>query len=656
VIPPSLAPKVSVIIPTWNRAKTLPLAISSVLKQSFSSFEILICDDGSTDNTEEIVRGFNDPRIVWIAGYHSGCPAVPRNRGLALSKGEWIAFLDSDDYWLPEKLEVQLEALKQTDALAVCSNAYRNTSDYMAEHLISWNQRELTFYDLLINNRVVCSSMLINRAALKIVAGFPEDLSYKALEDYCLWLKVSQLTSIIYLDQPLLVYKDDPKNSIRANGPNIASQRRRVFTYYLHWQARRRPLKATIDLIVMVTAWCLTYSHLAMYRLLAVALNLRRNIVAGGPFFQGSIKTLTDKKNLILLNLHASELELIVQNPLVSVLLPVNNSSAYLRQAINSILNQTYQNFELIVVDDGSTDGSKTVLDDIVDQRIVRVTRDRNLGIVAALNTGLTKAQGKYIARMDADDMASPDRLSRQVDFLNQHLDVAFVGSWIRCFGNVIRPYIHRYPINHFEIASFLLFENPIAHPSVMIRREMMDQLMQRYSPNFPFVEDWELWSRLILVGKAANIPKVLLHYRIHSQSSNHRSAALQKDSKQQLLARMFQEIGLPFKPAIIIESPEPNARWLWMCYSYFREILQAVSENKTLSLDVLAAVLQNQLILRMRQLPWFGIYPAWFAFRYRLVPCSIFKAFCVALGVFINTNIRAIRNLFNLKIKRSPS
>lgn len=95
-----------------------------------------------------------------------------------------------------------------------------------------------------------------------------------------------------------------------------------------------------------------------------------------------------------------------------------------------------------------------------------------------------------------------------------------------------------------------------MAHPVVMMRRVMIDQLKHSYSPDFSFVEDWELWSRLILFGKAANIPETLLNYRVHPQSTNHQYAALQKDSKQQLLKRIFLEMGLPFKHAVTIENP----------------------------------------------------------------------------------------------------
>ena len=116
---------VSVIIPTWNSSNTVGATIRSALAQTFPPREILVCDDGSTDGTAEVVARVVDPRVKWIAGSHSGLPAVARNRGIAQTQGEWIAFLDSDDTWAPDKLSQQLQAASVWASPAVCSNAHR---------------------------------------------------------------------------------------------------------------------------------------------------------------------------------------------------------------------------------------------------------------------------------------------------------------------------------------------------------------------------------------------------------------------------------------------------------------------------------------------------------------------------------------------------
>jgi len=151
---------VSVIIPTWNRANTIERALRSSLAQSASPLEVLVCDDGSTDNTRELVLSIGDSRARWIDAKRSGRPAIPRNRGIQSSRGEWLAFLDSDDEWLPDKLEKQLAVAEESGCMAVCSNALRFVAAKGDQGpLLSLGKERLTFNDLVDNNRVICSSV-----------------------------------------------------------------------------------------------------------------------------------------------------------------------------------------------------------------------------------------------------------------------------------------------------------------------------------------------------------------------------------------------------------------------------------------------------------------------------------------------------------------
>lgn len=625
-------PKISVIIPTWNRALSLKRAISSALRQTYPPHEILVCDDGSTDNSEEVVRAMGDSRIRWIAGPHAGCPAVPRNRGIATSEGDWIAFLDSDDAWLPEKLEAQIAVVRKTGARAVCTNAYRDLGAPTTETLISWDHKQLRFTDLLQDNKVVCSSVLVNRVLLEATGGFPEDLTLRVGEDYLLWLKVSRLTPIAYIDDPLILYKDEPATSVRAQGPSIATQRRRVFADYLAWRAGKLPPAAVVDGCAIGAMIALEHLKKRYYNGRTWLGTLRRKFsvrpsgTATHPVPSWSVAS--------------------SDAPTVSVLLPVHNAAVYVRRAIDSILRQTYSDFELIVINDASTDGSAIVLDDINDPRIVRLTFEKNQGIVNSLNAGLAKARGRYIARMDADDIATPDRFTCQVAYLDQNRNVCVVGSWIRGFGDVRHPYIHRYPISHAEIQANLLFESPLAHPSVMIRRDMLDRLEHLYSENFPYVEDWELWSRLVHAGKAANIPLPLLNYRIHVKSLSQRFTVLQNDSKLRLLKRNYAEASLPFRPEFVLGAPESNRKWLAACYAYFKELACIAHQQGSLEHVTFYRILQDQLLERVRQMKWLGIYPAWFVFRHCLIPSGIVERLVPALRILLITNARALRHL----------
>ncbi|WP_209125520.1 glycosyltransferase family 2 protein [Alkalihalobacillus sp. BA299] len=229
---------ISVIIPTWNREKTLKKAILSALNQTVDSIEVLVCDDGSTDKSENIVISLKDDRVKWIPGERGGRPAIPRNRGIKISKGQWIAFLDSDDEWMPNKLEKQLTTLTKHNHLASCTNAYRyipnkGVSDTL---LINENKSILTLDDLIKVNQVICSSTIVHKSLFLDVIGFPEGRDMRGVEDYALWLRVATKTKFAFINEPLLVYNDDPVNSERSqstNDPNI--QRKKVFSNLLIW-------------------------------------------------------------------------------------------------------------------------------------------------------------------------------------------------------------------------------------------------------------------------------------------------------------------------------------------------------------------------------------------------------------------------------------
>lgn len=233
--------RVSVIIPTWNRAGTIEQAVRSVLSQTMTLLEVLVCDDGSTDDTEQIIEAIGDPRVRWIRGSRGGRPAIPRNHGIAESLGEWLAFLDSDDEWMPEKLEKQLASAERLNAKAACSNAHRLIPNKGIDGvLLSWNKDRVEFSDLLLENRIICSSSLIHRSLMDAAEGFPEEEKFRAIEDYALWLRVATLTDFAFVNEPLVVYRDDPVNSIRNvfTAADIFEQRRRVFENYLTWGQR----------------------------------------------------------------------------------------------------------------------------------------------------------------------------------------------------------------------------------------------------------------------------------------------------------------------------------------------------------------------------------------------------------------------------------
>jgi len=236
------AVSISVIIPTWNRADTVVRAIQSVLAQTLPPLEVLVCDDGSTDDTEARVRALGDVRVKWVTGPRAGRPAIPRNRGIASAKGDWLAFLDSDDFWLPEKLEKQIKSVLASRNLASCSDAWRIVPGEEGRRpLLGGEDRALTFDSLILDNRVICSSACIHRSLIAKIEGFPEAANLRAVEDFALWLRILQLTHFDYISEPLLNYTDDPKHSIRKYDVGPWQQRIIVLCNLTCWLLRTRP-------------------------------------------------------------------------------------------------------------------------------------------------------------------------------------------------------------------------------------------------------------------------------------------------------------------------------------------------------------------------------------------------------------------------------
>lgn len=230
--------------------------------------------------------------------------------------------------------------------------------------------------------------------------------------------------------------------------------------------------------------------------------------------------------------------------PEVSVLLPVRNGEAFVRRAITSVLSQTFRNFELLILDDASTDCTPVILDSIRDTRLRRLRNDEPLGIAASLNRGLGAARGQFIARMDADDICHPRRLEWQVDFLARHPSVGLCGSWMTCFG-AGRRFLLAYPTGPDCVRAYLLFDNPLAHPTVCWRASLSRERSWRYDERLRAAQDFDLWVRGAACTEIDNLPVSLLRYRLHEASVSHVSQAISDGQVTELLRQQLEKIGI---------------------------------------------------------------------------------------------------------------
>jgi glycosyltransferase involved in cell wall biosynthesis len=231
-----------------------------------------------------------------------------------------------------------------------------------------------------------------------------------------------------------------------------------------------------------------------------------------------------------------------LSSPRVTVLMPVYNGKAYLAGAIQSILDQTFQDFELLIMDDGSTDGSSDLVLSFADPRIRLLRNATNLGLVATLNKGLGLAQGDYIARMDCDDLSFSHRLERQVAFMDQNPEIGIAGSWFKRLGADEGTIAYR-AIDDAEIRFSLIFRTTLQHSSVIIRRAILVEHQLEYDVRFQYAEDYEFWIRCGRYTKLANIPEILVAYRFHPENVSSKNLSAQSASAERVASLYLQEL-----------------------------------------------------------------------------------------------------------------
>lgn len=248
-----------------------------------------------------------------------------------------------------------------------------------------------------------------------------------------------------------------------------------------------------------------------------------------------------------------ADLEKIRSYPLkASVIMPVYNREQFLKESIESILNQTFRDFEFIIVDDGSTDRSFEIFEEYAkkDKRIKLLHNLNKKGIVGALTTAINVAQGEYIVRMDSDDISLPERIEKQIAFMDRHLEIGACGTWVRLFDG--SDGVWELPIDPDVIKSTMLFCGAIANPSAIIRRKIFSDLGFCYDDSFVVAEDYDFWTRLAECTKLSNIPEVLFLYRIHNLNTGAVHNSEHRESPLRIYERLIKNIGIKPTPGLV--------------------------------------------------------------------------------------------------------
>jgi glycosyltransferase involved in cell wall biosynthesis len=498
---PADDPYISVVIPTYNRAEFIDAALDSVYAQEDAPWpiEIVVVDDGSDDDTRDVLQRHLH-RIRYHRIDHSGLPAVARNVGVAAARGELVAFLDSDDLWMPDKLAVQVPAFD--DPRVVLSHGAARTisapdlspGEFVVDPAKLHRARD--FLSLLEANVISTLTAVARRSALLDVGGFNEAPGLMGVEDYELWLRLASTFphGITAIPRSIGLYRVHDSGLGTADSAGALARLLEVYDAVWQWNrlndAQRSALGAAI--VRMHENWS------------------RQRVLDGDV-------------------------------PAVSVVMSVYRDAPFAAQAVHSILNQTFEDLELVVVDDGSDDGSYDAVAAFDDSRI-RIVRQTNHGLVAALNTGIRVARAPLIARQDADDVSLPDRLAREVEHMLENPRCAVVGTFFRYVDErTLAPtgVTITSVTKHLDIVRCMYFDNPIGHGTALVQRAAIQEVggySDAYGPN----EDYDLWRRLAAAGwELAILPEVHYLYRVNSSGISH----TQQELQHRLFARLVETI-----------------------------------------------------------------------------------------------------------------
>ena len=264
--------------------------------------------------------------------------------------------------------------------------------------------------------------------------------------------------------------------------------------------------------------------------------------------------------------------------PLVSVIMTFFNRKEFLPEAVESILNQTYKNIEFIIVDDGSSDGGYEMLKSYAekDKRIILLKNNKNRGIVYSANRGIDAAKGKYIARMDSDDIAHPDRIKKTILYLKEN-NLDLCGASTELFQSETNEKIKTFhnPQKHEEIKAALFFGSPVVNPTAIGKAEIFKKL--KYTDGFPSAQDYELWSRAIDLYTFGNTNEVLLRYRVHEDKESGSRKGRQDKNAQRVQKYMFSKINIDLSKYPNLYKPKDR---ILHPVSYFKLLVELFYKN----------------------------------------------------------------------------
>lgn len=555
-------PKVSVVIPTYNSAKYLPQALDSVLQQTYTDYEIIAIDDGSTDNTRAVIEPYL-AKIHYVYQENQGVAAA-RNRGIELAKGELIAFLDADDLFLPDKLQAQVAIFEAQPDLGMVVSGWQIVDERgkVISDVKMWDRLPQLDLEAWIHWKpVLPSATMIRRHWLQQVDGFPDDTI--PVEDVECFLNLIALgCRAEWCRQIGVLYRRIDPNSLSNNTLRQVKSSELVHQRFfvradLPKSIRQAENKIRHDNYVW-SAWRLYQNGYKTEILDYLRKSLSYTIYSAAQISVNWIKYFEAHCNQHHSQLDSYALtqipgwqELMVEalgtkQPRVSVIIPAYNSAKYLPEAIESVFNQTYTDYEIIVINDGSTDNTNEVVKPYLDQ--IRYFEQENQGVSETRNRGIYLARGELIAFLDADDIFMPYKLKEKVAVFDARPEIGIVNSGFRIIeedGTEVMD-VERWREIPDLTPEIWLLHKPVLPSAMMFRRQWLERV-NGFDRRFFASEDVDITLRMVARGcQGAWLPKVTVYYRRHNQSATWRDPIKQMANAEQMQECFFARSDLP--------------------------------------------------------------------------------------------------------------
>ena len=579
-------PQVSVIIPAYNGDRYITEAVESVLAQSYANFEVIVVDDGSSDGTQEVLQPYLS-RIRYLSQPNQGVAAA-RNRGIEAASGELIALLDQDDCFLPDKLAATVAVFEANPTVALVNSGWRliEAEGNSISEIKPWSDLpQLTLETWLTRTPILPSAMMFRREAWQTVGGF--DSRFNGVDDVeFVWRLALAGYEAMWLRQITVNYRQhsqtvSEQKAVKRANLFIAAQNHFFSLPNLPKEVRQLEASSRYEGLTWM-GW-----HLYHTRHFSEMANYLLNSLSYSPYtipititdwlqrFTGYCQSYGYQFEIEFCRLlpewqHLIQQILPTKQPRVSVIIPTYNCEKYVERSVKSVLEQTYTDYEVIVVDDGSIDNTGNILKLYDD--VIQYLYQTNQGAAIARNYGCQIAQGEFIAFLDADDFFLPNKLEEQMAIFEADSTIDLVQSgWIIVDKNGEGLT----DVTPWKVAPELNLETWLLHkcvrPSALILRKIWWKKVGGFDHRYPPTEDLDFVLKLGLMGcKAVWLKKVHACYRQHD--SNLMSGGKRViDNTEKVMNLFFTHPDLP-EYILNLKQKEQYQRWVWLAWRMYRD------------------------------------------------------------------------------------